>query len=47
MSLEELCLKQEELIKRQSEIIRSLLSQVLQLQGIVEEDLLLSEDDNK
>ena len=46
MSLEQLCLEQEEQIERQSRVIRDLLMQVIQLKELVSE-MMDAEDDAK
>jgi len=47
MSLEELCLKQEEQIQNQSAIISELLTQLIQLRNLLEEEMRMAEDDSK
>lgn len=46
MSLEQLCIEQEEQIERQSRVIRDLLMQVIQLKELVSE-MMDAEDDAK
>ena len=46
MSLEQLCIEQEEQIERQSKVIKDLLMQVIQLKNLVNE-MMDAEDDNK
>lgn len=46
MSLEQLCLEQEEQIEKQSKVIHDLLTQVIQLKQLVSE-MMDAEDDNK
>lgn len=46
MSLEQLCIEQEEQIERQSRVIRDLLMQVIQLEELVSE-MMDAEDDAK
>lgn len=46
MSLEQLCIEQEEQIERQSRVIRDLLMQVIQLKELVGE-MMDAEDDAK
>lgn len=46
MSLEQLCIEQEEQIERQSKVIRDLLMQVIQLKELVGE-MMDAEDDAK
>lgn len=46
MSLEQLCIEQEEQIERQSKVIRDLLMQVVQLKELVSE-MMDAEDDAK
>lgn len=46
MSLEQLCLEQEEQITKQSNVIRDLLMQIIQLKQLVNE-MMEAEDDNK
>ena len=46
MSLEQLCVEQEEQIERQSRVIRDLLMQVIQLKELVSE-MMDAEDDAK
>ena len=47
MSLEQICIMQEEQIEKQSTIIRDLLAQLLQYRELTEEELRLTEDDGK
>ncbi len=47
MSLEQICIMQEEQIERQSVIIRDLLTQLLQFRELTEEELRMMEDDIK
>lgn len=46
MSLEQLCLEQEEQIEKQSKVIHDLLMQIVQLKQLVSE-MMDAEDDNK
>ena len=46
MSLEQLCLEQEEQIEKQSKVIHDLLTQVIQLKQLVSE-MMDAEDDAK
>ena len=47
MSLEQMCIMQEEQIERQCVIIRDLLAQLMQFRQLTEEELRMMEDDNK
>lgn len=47
ISLEQLCIMQEEQIERQSIIIRDLLTELLQFRELTEEELRQTEDDGK
>ncbi len=47
ISLEQLCIMQEEQIERQSVIIRDLLTELLQFRELTEEELRQTEDDGK
>jgi len=47
MSLEELCIKQEEQIQQQSAIIQDLLNQLYQFRELFEIEAKMAEDDNK
>lgn len=47
MSLEQICIMQEEQIEKQSIIIHNLLTQLLQFRELTEEELRMMEDDKK